>query len=558
MAVGTDDLHELVRALGEREEVLDIAAGVLQARPVDALRNWLEHDDSSGIHALDDFCLGEFDAAPEQERAAWRLLAVFPARFSPEQAEYVLEAAGIGNADDLLRSLVANGILERIGLGVGFGLRVRPLYRRPAIRSLRGDDRASRDARHGIRGWWLATARSFGSTWFGAEELLLFAALDRELATLESLVKTSSGEDADELLEILARLWPLWTARGRSQQAREWIGRILASSANIDDENSFAALWAIAWLSLHLFDIGMARQAVAHASEIPGADPARLALLQQSIALETMEDPHHARILLDDALAAPVLPVGQPAEEFLRLAYLAQLAHIAMDDGAARDYCERAIALCDSQGELWFKSSILWTFAISLWRSGDRDRGYVVACEGAVEAARVEDWRSCALCLEVVAWYEAWRGDPTTAVRMLGSIDAVRTSTGVDAIFWGMQDFHDEVVAELERRLGAPAYWREFHRGRREPIGHYVHVINRDEPNAGDTASQARLLATLTDRQSEVAGLVARGKANKEIALALHVSISTVETHISHIFEKLNCGSRAQVAVVVAAGNARR
>ena len=52
----------------------------------------------------------------------------------------------------------------------------------------------------------------------------------------------------------------------------------------------------------------------------------------------------------------------------------------------------------------------------------------------------------------------------------------------------------------------------------------------------------------LTSREREVARLVAQGKSNRAIAGGLVVGVSTVETHISHIFTKLGFSSRAQIA----------
>lgn len=43
----------------------------------------------------------------------------------------------------------------------------------------------------------------------------------------------------------------------------------------------------------------------------------------------------------------------------------------------------------------------------------------------------------------------------------------------------------------------------------------------------------------LTKREHEILGLVASGKTNKELADALFISIKTVETHKTHILEKL-------------------
>jgi DNA-binding NarL/FixJ family response regulator len=53
----------------------------------------------------------------------------------------------------------------------------------------------------------------------------------------------------------------------------------------------------------------------------------------------------------------------------------------------------------------------------------------------------------------------------------------------------------------------------------------------------------------LTPREREVLALVARGRANKAIALDLGVSERTVKTHVSNILGKLNLTDRTQAAV---------
>jgi NarL family two-component system response regulator LiaR len=53
----------------------------------------------------------------------------------------------------------------------------------------------------------------------------------------------------------------------------------------------------------------------------------------------------------------------------------------------------------------------------------------------------------------------------------------------------------------------------------------------------------------LTERETEVLRLLARGKANKEIAGALGIGEQTVKTHVSSILAKLGVQSRTQAAL---------
>jgi len=50
----------------------------------------------------------------------------------------------------------------------------------------------------------------------------------------------------------------------------------------------------------------------------------------------------------------------------------------------------------------------------------------------------------------------------------------------------------------------------------------------------------------LTRREAEVLHLVGRGLANKQVATALHLSISTVKAHLHNVFTKLNVSSRSE------------
>jgi DNA-binding NarL/FixJ family response regulator len=51
----------------------------------------------------------------------------------------------------------------------------------------------------------------------------------------------------------------------------------------------------------------------------------------------------------------------------------------------------------------------------------------------------------------------------------------------------------------------------------------------------------------LTSREREILQLLAEGKANKEVATDLNISPYTVETHRSHIMEKLNLHNPAEL-----------
>jgi DNA-binding NarL/FixJ family response regulator len=72
------------------------------------------------------------------------------------------------------------------------------------------------------------------------------------------------------------------------------------------------------------------------------------------------------------------------------------------------------------------------------------------------------------------------------------------------------------------------------------------------EPEAGTPpADAARLLATLSPRELEVAKAVGRGLSNADISTELHLSVATVKAHVSRLLEKLAVENRVQVALLV-------
>lgn len=55
--------------------------------------------------------------------------------------------------------------------------------------------------------------------------------------------------------------------------------------------------------------------------------------------------------------------------------------------------------------------------------------------------------------------------------------------------------------------------------------------------------------ASLTDREVEVLRLLSRGSTKKQVAADLHISPSTADHHVRHIYEKTGASTRAGAAV---------
>jgi DNA-binding NarL/FixJ family response regulator len=68
-----------------------------------------------------------------------------------------------------------------------------------------------------------------------------------------------------------------------------------------------------------------------------------------------------------------------------------------------------------------------------------------------------------------------------------------------------------------------------------------------DAFRAGERVHSDTELDVLTAREREVLQLIARGYRYKEIAARLHLSIKTVESHVSNVLRKLQLSSRAEL-----------
>jgi len=77
-------------------------------------------------------------------------------------------------------------------------------------------------------------------------------------------------------------------------------------------------------------------------------------------------------------------------------------------------------------------------------------------------------------------------------------------------------------------------------------LGHFAAGQASDRYRAA-----ASRLATLTDREHEVALAVGSGASNAEIAASLFMGEATVKAHVSRLFAKLDVVNRVQVAIVV-------
>ena len=75
-------------------------------------------------------------------------------------------------------------------------------------------------------------------------------------------------------------------------------------------------------------------------------------------------------------------------------------------------------------------------------------------------------------------------------------------------------------------------------------------TVATDAPAAGDPSARA-LVAALTEREREVAVLMTQGLTNNQIGTRLHLSLTSVKSHLTSLFVKLGVDNRVSAAMII-------
>jgi DNA-binding NarL/FixJ family response regulator len=134
-----------------------------------------------------------------------------------------------------------------------------------------------------------------------------------------------------------------------------------------------------------------------------------------------------------------------------------------------------------------------------------------------------------------------------------------RANPQIGVLVLTMFEDDDSVFAAM--RAGAKGYLLKDSGG--EGVVHAIRAVASGEAVFGPgvaerimgffaaprAAAPQRAFPELTEREEEVLSLVAQGKANREIARQLFVSLKTVRNHVSNILLKLQVADRAQAVI---------
>lgn len=150
----------------------------------------------------------------------------------------------------------------------------------------------------------------------------------------------------------------------------------------------------------------------------------------------------------------------------------------------------------------------------------------------------------------VILWLFNWQYQSvelTDLKRLAAGLDVLVLGTGCSRVvqaqlllcgargFVDQSEPFDHVVAALERVA----------RGAR----HFTDDVLSDGIDLLRQRPVSESAKPLTEREQQIVGHIVHGRSNKEIAAALHVSESTIKSHLQTIFSKLGVNNRLALAM---------
>lgn len=496
-----------------------------------------------------------YELLDDAERALFRRLSVFAGSFDVDAVEVVCPGGPLSG--ELLSTLAA--LIDKSLISTKPAVAGRGRYRLLETMREYADERLREN-----REWELIRgkhARHFAAT---AEEAVPQLELPEQVSWLERLsadhdnfraaLEWAQLAEPELLPRLAAALQDYWQTRGHYTEGRSWL------TAALEVERAPTRLRArllrgvgnAAWRK---GDFDIARRSLEEAVVIERRFgekvPLATALGDLGFVLFGTDDFRAAGPLFDEELAI-ARETGDRQLLGGALFYSGILALQLDRVSEAHDYCQEGRGILRELGHtngLAYTSQML---GMALIRQHDFSEASLAINEALQLQARLGDRPGLAGALNVAAELAAAQGRLERAMVLEGSANAKFSSAGVHTPSLH-QASRDRWLPMARRRLGvrATALLEKGARLSDEQAIAFV-LSDADSPAAARTEDS---IEPLSEREREVASLLATGLTNREIAAKLRVSERTIDAHSEHIRNKLGVRSRAQIAAWITSRN---
>jgi non-specific serine/threonine protein kinase len=420
---------------------------------------------------------------------------------------------------------------------------------------------------------------------------------------LQWLAEQAPIESALRLANVLAELWQ---RRGRLNEGRAWLTRLLHQPGDATRTRARALGWAgnFAWLQGDPIAARALHEQTLAIDQAIG-DDVHTACVLNALGRDALAlgDYPAAERLLEDALGRfQALGVGEVKpggvlitfEEMWTRYSLGLTAYEQMDWARAHAHLTRCLEQATAFGSggggsgLWLQKLASNGLARVAHQRGDSDRARRLYEQALAKQRALDDPASLASTLvglglvrldlhdpggaraaltESVALFEDL-GDPSGLARALDAFAVLSVMENQPERAWRLAGAAERLraagrtplspadQAELARRLGSTrrvlgdeAVATLKASGAALSGDQAVALARSDAEARATPATSAAAQAVLTAREREVAALVGRGLSNRQIAETLVITRRTAAAHVGHILAKLGFTSRTQVGI---------
>ncbi|WP_040826076.1 protein kinase domain-containing protein [Nocardia jiangxiensis] len=495
-----------------------------------------------------------YDLCTAAEQQLWARLTIFAGSFGLTAATQVSGAA-LTPEDvlDVLSSLVDKSILVREEVGTAVRFRMLETLREYGREKLQ-ESGEYQELRRRHAEWYRELALEAEAEWLSSRQPYWLARLGREKPSLREALEFFIGdrttESAHAALQIAAALHGFWFFGGLYGEGRSWIERALACPEARSIPDRVPALWVDLQLAAAHGDFRTAEASLAEVQSLAERDrsPVIQAYLDHAEGTFALLSGDAASACSSLESAVRRMRSHQESGLFISaLTYLGWASEVHGDRERAEEFSRQLLAVTEASGELAYRCAALRGMGVAAWQQGDRDRAQQLIQTALGLCNELNSPVSASFVLQSLAWIVA-DIDPERAAVLMGATDTIwPAGNSATIISPDMSPLHRECGETARRALGNRKFAGAFRRGQSMGMdAALAFAVGKDSATATSRPSEL-----LTNRERQVADLVAQGLSNKQIAAKLVISQRTAQGHVEHILAKLGFNSRVQIAAWV-------
>lgn len=515
-----------------------------------------------------------WDQCSTAQRSLWAQFSVFVGSASLDAVHAVCDVGDGADIADVVDGLVQQSILTRRQSGnvVRFQMldTIREfgqlmLERNVESLALTASQADLRD-RHML--FYSALAHRSENDWFGPNQRRASSTVAEDISNMRSAFEWAleTSEHCGTGATMVADLWFYWLGCGHLKEGRLWSEHAWDRVHNLGLPHEARSLWTLGWNLLITGEIDRAEQRLLEClSQARRQEDTRAASFGRALlgAVHFFRDDFAAGV---EFYRTAISEAQQRGDQLATAMFLYQLGEaycLYHKFDEAEECCRECITICERNGDQWCISYARWVQALAAYMQGSYERAELIAQRALATMAAIDDHLGIALIGELLGWLAAENGKYRDAATLLGATQAYWSASGSPVMgLQRLRQHRDTCITKVQAHLTDRDVTDATTKGAalgfqwittRSGTGNVGSGTVRPSSRRPIANASADLVEQLTQREREIATLVARGLTNKEIAAELIIGKRTVDTHVAHVLAKCGLCRRSEIASLVAA-----